>query len=125
MRILAIDTSTSVLSIAISEDDKVIAEFTQNKALTHSERLMPSVEYIFKSINLNLEDIDEFAVTIGPGSFTGIRIGVCVINSFAMIYGKKTIGISTLNLLAKNIKNFEGFIIPTIYAQRDDTRTNA
>lgn len=120
MRILAIDTSTAVLSVAIMEDGKIIAEFTQNKALTHSEKLMPILDFVLKNENLKISDIDEFAVAVGPGSFTGIRIGVSMTNSFAMVRDKKSIGISTLQSLAYNIKNFDGIIIPTIYAQRED-----
>lgn len=120
MRILAIDTSTSVLSIAVLEDDKIIVDFSQNKALTHSEKLLPSIEWILNISNLDIKDIDEFAVSVGPGSFTGIRIGVSVANAFAMVNNKGVVEISTLKALAMNIKNVEGIIVSTVYAQRED-----
>lgn len=120
MKILAIDTSSSVLSLAVSSDGIILGELMQNKALTHSERLMPHIDYLFSSLDENVRQMDGFAVTIGPGSFTGIRIGVATANAFAMASGKKIVGISTLEALAHNFRHSEAFIISTMYAQRED-----
>ena len=120
MKILGIDTSSSVLSIGITGDDQVIGELVQNKALTHSERLMPHIAYLMETVDEKIEDIDYFAVTIGPGSFTGIRIGVATANAFAMAQGKRVIALSTLEALAHNFRQENLIIISTMYAQRDD-----
>ncbi|MDO5095897.1 MAG: tRNA (adenosine(37)-N6)-threonylcarbamoyltransferase complex dimerization subunit type 1 TsaB [Peptostreptococcaceae bacterium] len=120
MKILAIDTSSSVLSLAVSSDGVILGELMQNKALTHSERLMPHIEYLFSSLDEKVQQMDCFAVTNGPGSFTGIRIGVATANAFAMASGKKVVGISTLEALAHNYRHSDAFIIATMYAQRED-----
>ena len=120
MKILGIDTSSSVLSIGITQGDQVIGELVQNKALTHSERLMPHIAYLMETVDEKIEDIDYFAVTIGPGSFTGIRIGVATANAFAMAQGKRVIDLSTLEALAYNFRQENLIIISTMYAQRDD-----
>ncbi len=120
MKILAIDTSSSVLSLAVSSDGIILGELMQNKALTHSERLMPHIEYLFSALDEKVQQMDCFAVTIGPGSFTGIRIGVATANAFAMASGKKVVGISTLEALAHNFRHSDAFIISTMYAQRED-----
>ena len=120
MKILGIDTSSSVLSIGITQGDQVIGELVQNKALTHSERLMPHIAYLMETVDEKIEDIDYFAVTIGPGSFTGIRIGVATANAFAMAQGKRVIALSTLEALAHNFRQENLIIISTMYAQRDD-----
>lgn len=120
MKILGIDTSSSVLSIGITNDDHVLGEFTQNKALTHSERLMPHIAYLMEAVDETAENMDYFAVTVGPGSFTGIRIGVATANAFGLAHGKKVIEISTLEALAENFILSDAIIISTMYAQRDD-----
>ncbi len=120
MKILGIDTSSAVLGIGVTDGDSVLGELVQNKALTHSERLMPHIAYLMDAIDEKLSDMDFFAVTIGPGSFTGIRIGVATANAFALVNEKRVIGISTLEALAYNFKNQDLLIITTMYAQRDD-----
>lgn len=118
MKIFAIDTSSRVLSLGMMSDGVVIAEFIQNKALTHSERLMPNIKNMFDGVEEKLSDIDLFATTVGPGSFTGIRIGVATANAFALANEKKVVGISTLEALANNFRC--GVVVSTMYAQRDD-----
>lgn len=120
MKILAIDTSSAVLSLGVFSDGVMLGELVQNKALTHSERLMPHIEYLLSTVDEKIQDMDRFAVTVGPGSFTGIRIGVATANAFAMAYAKKVIAISTLDALAYNLKYFDGYILSTMYAQRED-----
>lgn len=120
MKIFAIDTSSAVLAIGLAEEDQLIGELVQNKALTHSERLMPHIAYLLEAIDEKISDMDYFAVTVGPGSFTGIRIGVATANAFALAQGKKVIELSTLEALAFNVRRENLVIIPTMYAQRDD-----
>lgn len=103
MKLLAIDSSAKSVSVAIIEDKKLLGEFFINVGLTHSQTLMPMVESILKSTNINIKDIDVLAVNAGPGSFTGIRIGVSSIKGMAMPRNVPCIPISTLYSMAYNL----------------------
>ncbi len=120
MKILAIDTSSSALGIAVTDEDTMLAEFTQNKALTHSEKLMPLIDTMLGNIDENIKNIEAVACSIGPGSFTGIRIGVATANAFAMAGNIPVIGISSLEAMAYNFKYTDYVIVSTMYAQRED-----
>lgn len=119
MKILSIDTSSNVCSVAILEDNKVIKEITNEDGNTHSVKLMPQIEQIFKETNLNLQDIDLFACDKGPGSFTGIRIGISTIKAFSDVYATKSIGICSLMALAYN-SDFNGYICSLIDAKNNN-----
>lgn len=119
MKILSIDTSSNVCSVAILEDNKVIKEITNEDGNTHSVKLMPQIEQIFKETNLNLQDIDLFACDKGPGSFTGIRIGISTIKAFCDVTNSKGVGISSLLALAYNL-DFNGYICSLIDAKNDN-----
>ncbi len=103
MKLLAIDSSAKSASVAIIENKKLLGEFFINVGLTHSQTLMPMVESILKSTNINIKDIDVLAVNAGPGSFTGIRIGVSSIKGMAMPGNVPCIPISTLYSMAYNL----------------------
>lgn len=103
MKILAIDSSAKPVSVAIIEDKKLLGEFFINISLTHSQTLMPMVESILNNTNININDIDAFAVTNGPGSFTGIRIGTSAIKGMAMLKDIPCIPVSTLYSMAYNL----------------------
>ena len=103
MKILSIDTSSNICSISILEDTTLIYEDHISDKLTHSENLMPMIKKSLESLNLNLSDIDLFTCSKGPGSFTGIRIGVSTICAFRDYFNKPAIGISSLESLAYNI----------------------
>ncbi|MEK7828599.1 MAG: tRNA (adenosine(37)-N6)-threonylcarbamoyltransferase complex dimerization subunit type 1 TsaB, partial [Deltaproteobacteria bacterium] len=103
MKILAIDTSTASGSIALLDDDQIIAELTTCTQKTHVERLLPLIKILLSSINTKIEDVDGFALTIGPGSFTGLRIGLAAIKGLAWSLNKPVVGVSTLEALAMNI----------------------
>lgn len=120
MKILAIDTSSAALGVALCSEKAMLAEFTQNKALTHSEKLMPLIDIMLKNIDEDIQSVDVVACTTGPGSFTGIRIGVSTANAFAMANKIPVIGISSLEALAHNFKYADHVIVSTMYAQRDD-----
>ena len=119
MKILSIDTSSEVCSVSILEDNNVIKEISVKDGNTHSIKLMPQIEQIFKDTNLSLNDIDLFACDKGPGSFTGIRIGIATIKAFCDAINKPSIGISSLMGLAYNIKN-DGYICSLIDAKNDN-----
>lgn len=103
MKILSIDTASTICSVAISEDAQVLYEKTVEDGLTHSQNLMPMINETFEKANLTLEDIDLFACDIGPGSFTGIRIGISTIKAFQDVTQKVAIGVSSLESLAYGI----------------------
>ena len=103
MKILAIDSSGLVASVAVVEDDVLLAEYTMNYKKTHSQTLLPMLNEIKEMIELDLNSIDYIAVAAGPGSFTGIRIGVSTAKAFAYACGKKVLGVTSFESLAYNI----------------------
>ncbi|MBQ4338392.1 MAG: tRNA (adenosine(37)-N6)-threonylcarbamoyltransferase complex dimerization subunit type 1 TsaB [Clostridia bacterium] len=110
MKILAVDSSAKSASVAITEDDRLISESFVNVGLTHSETLMPMIESSLNNAKLNINDIDAFCVTTGPGSFTGIRIGVSAIKGLAQPDKKPCAGVSTLEAMAYNLTDFNGIV---------------
>lgn len=107
MKILAIDTSSEICSAAILEDEIIIDENNLESGKTHSENLIPVLDEIIKRNNVDLKDIDLFACSVGPGSFTGIRIGISTIKSMAEVLNKPIASITSLETLARNIENDE------------------
>lgn len=105
MRILSVDTSTMMTSIAILEGGRIIGDCSINQEQTHSEMLMTLVERLLIDLKLELKDIDLFAVAKGPGSFTGLRIGMTSIKAIVQALDKKIIGVSTLEAMAFSILN--------------------
>lgn len=119
MKILAIDTSSAVASAAIAEDDKLICEFTLNNKLTHSQTLLPIIDSVFKQSELKPSDIDLFAAANGPGSFTGLRIGISTAKGLAHAAGKPAVGVNTLEALAYNLPFCPYLISPIMDARRE------
>ena len=105
MKILGIDTSSKRCTVCILEDNNVIVELHSDDEKTHSQTLMPLIDEMFKKTDLSLKDIDMLACCVGPGSFTGVRIGISTAKAFADVYNFKTIGVSSLEGLAYNIKD--------------------
>lgn len=103
MKILAIDTSSDTCSVAILENEKLIKEIKITDEKTHSQKLMPIIDTILKNCNYAIKDFDLFACSTGPGSFTGIRIGISTIKAFSDAMNKPAIGISSLKGLAYNV----------------------
>ena len=119
MLILALDSTAQVGSVALCEGDgHLLAECTLNTGNTHSETLLPTVEFLLKSCGVTVDDIDLFACTAGPGSFTGVRIGAATVKGLAFGKGKPCVGVSTLEALATNTRAFEGIICPCMNARR-------
>jgi tRNA threonylcarbamoyladenosine biosynthesis protein TsaB len=102
MNILALDTSTSLASIAITVDEKIAAESTFNTDRTLSARLIPEIERLLALAGVTVADIDLFAASTGPGSFTGVRGGIATVQGLALAGGKPCVGFSSLSLLAMN-----------------------
>jgi tRNA threonylcarbamoyladenosine biosynthesis protein TsaB len=119
MRILAVDTSSNVASAAIVDDNKLVCECVLNNKLTHSQTLMPMIDEVFKKSELAPQDIDMFAVSSGPGSFTGLRIGVTTIKGLAHATDKPVCGVNTLEALAYNLPFCPYIIAPIMDARRE------
>lgn len=119
MKILSIDTSSNICGIALLEDTKLLKEISQNNGLTHSETLMPLIKELFSSQNMQLKDVDLIVCDKGPGSFTGIRIGVATAKGFSDSLNINSIGVSSLEALAYNIKE-NGVICSLIDAKNDN-----
>lgn len=110
MKILAVDSSAKSASAAVTQDEKLVAESFVNVGLTHSETLMPMIYSVLKNAGTDIKDIDAFCVTVGPGSFTGIRIGISAVKGLAQPRNKPCFGISTLDAMAYNSEDFNGII---------------
>ncbi len=117
MRILAIDSSATAASVALVEDGKVMGEFYINTHLTHSQTLMPMIDNVLKCTRTELSEVDLFAVSAGPGSFTGIRIGVASLKGLAMAKNKPCVGVSTLEAMAFNLEHLDGIICSVMDAR--------
>ncbi|WP_431028211.1 tRNA (adenosine(37)-N6)-threonylcarbamoyltransferase complex dimerization subunit type 1 TsaB [Lysinibacillus sp. LZ02] len=117
---LGIDTANAPLSVAIVEDGKVLAEVVQNIKRTHSVGAMPAVEELFAKANIKPAQIDAIAVSEGPGSYTGVRIGVTIAKTLAWTLKKPLVGVSSLQALAANAKLFNGVICPLFDARRQN-----
>jgi len=119
MKILAIDTSTDYLSLAVLDNGKVLAKFHQKTSMRHSILLVPTIDKMLKRARLKVKDIDCFAISIGPGSFTGLRIGVTVIKGLAYALKKPVVAVPTLDVIAWNAQNFKGMICPVLDARKN------
>ncbi len=103
LKILAVDTSAKAASTAIVEDGKIIAESFINTKLTHSQTMLPMVENMLKACAVSVDEIDGFAVSVGPGSFTGLRIGISLVKGLAFSTQKRCAPVSTLEALCRNV----------------------
>ena len=123
MIILAIESSALTASVAVFEGDRLLGEYTVNNGNTHSETLLPMVESLLGFLNLSISDVDLFAVSAGPGSFTGIRIGVATLKGLAFGSGKPCVGVSTLEAMAYRLQAPNGLICPVMNARRKQVYT--
>lgn len=119
MNIFGIDTCCMVATAAVMADDRLVAQAIQNNKKTHSQRIMPMIEQMLFQAELSLTDMDCFAAAVGPGSFTGVRIGVATAKALAHATGKPCIAVSTLHALANNLAHFDGIICPIMDARRN------
>ncbi len=110
MKNLAIDTSSAICSVAILEDDKLIDEENLNDGRTHSENLMPLIDNVLKRNSLDIKDIEMISCAVGPGSFTGIRIGVATIKPIAEVLNIKVASVTSLEILARSVENSETIV---------------
>jgi len=123
MPVIAIETTTMVGSIAIVDAARVISEITLNVRATHSEKLMPAIDRLFSDAGLAVDDMDAIAVSIGPGSFTGLRIGISTAKGLSYASGKPLIGIPTLDALALNMGFSSCLVCPIQDARKGEVYT--
>ncbi len=120
MKILALDTATQSCSVAIVDDESLLAELTRVNSKTHSRHLMDLINTVCRIADLKAEDMDGFAVTIGPGSFTGLRIGISAIKGLAFSFGKPVVGVSSLDALAWQCAQSAYLICPLLDARKKE-----
>lgn len=121
MIVLALDTTTFAGSAAVLKKTKLLAEVNIDSPSTYSERLLPNIDFILKSNGLKMKDIDAFSIAVGPGSFTGIRIGLSTIKSFAYASGKPVASVSTLKALALKLQHPRSRLIcPVLDAKKSE-----
>jgi tRNA threonylcarbamoyladenosine biosynthesis protein TsaB len=124
MTILSIDTSTEVATISLDNEFNNIGEFTINNEKTHSEHLLSMIESMFNILKIEIENVDYIACSNGPGSFTGLRIGIATAKGLAHALNKKIISVPTLNALAYNVFSTSKIIVPIMNARRDNVYTS-
>ena len=117
MNILMIDTSGPACGVAIARDGRVICELQLTSGKTHSQRVMPMVDQALEMCEMTAADIDLFGSVVGPGSFTGVRIGVSTVKALAHAAGKPCIGVDALEALAANVTGFDGVVCPILDAR--------
>jgi len=123
MKILGIDTSTSCGSVGLIEDKEVISEYLLNIQVTHSERLLGATEFVLRGARCSVEEIEGWAIALGPGSFTGLRIGVSTVKGLAFATGKPVAGIPTLDVIASQIAPTPYLICPILDARKKEVYT--
>lgn len=123
MNILAVDTSGNVCSAAVLRDNRILTEIYVDNLKTHSETLAPMTDECLKNAGLSVRDINLFACAIGPGSFTGLRIGAGLVKAFAHASGKPALGVNTLDALAHNVSGTDELVCPVIDARRGEVYT--
>ena len=123
MKILSLDSSARVATVALCEDGRLLAEYTVNNGNTHSETLLPMIETMLRHFGIGTSEIDLFACTSGPGSFTGVRIGAATLKGLAFATNKPCVGVSTPEALAENLVGLPGLICPVMNARRAQVYT--
>lgn len=118
MKLLALETTGKVCSIAVADNEKIIGELNINNGYTHSQTLLPNISALLSMINLHANDIDYVACSVGPGSFTGIKIGMATAKAFAHALNIPLIAVNALDGLANNIV-CEKVIVPIMDARRE------
>lgn len=118
MIVFGIDTCCMAATAAIMTDDRLAAQIMINNKKTHSQKIMPMIEFMANQADISILDIDCFAAAVGPGSFTGVRIGVATAKALAHAVDKPCVAVSTLHALANNVSEFDGIICPILDARR-------
>jgi tRNA threonylcarbamoyladenosine biosynthesis protein TsaB len=120
LKVLAVETSTIAGSVALIDGEELIAEYLLNIEITHSERLLSTIDRVICDAKIQMGDIDGFAISMGPGSFTGLRIGTSAVKGLAFATGKPVVGILTLDAMAENLLFTNYLICPILDARKKE-----
>ena len=120
MRILGIDTSTKYAGVAVIEDGTLLAQSTMQFMASHSEKLLPEIAHILEIMKIPLETIDYYAITVGPGSFTGLRVGISTVKGLAFVTGKNVVPVSSLKIIARGFPYVDFPICPVMDARKKE-----
>lgn len=120
MLMLSLDSSSQAATAAVLRDGELLCEYTQNQMKTHSVKMLPMIEQMLNDVELTFSDMDVLACGIGPGSFTGVRIGVATVRGLAKTLGKKVIPISSLEALANQVSCFNGKVFALVWARENE-----
>ena len=123
MNILAIDTSTNVLGVGLASEEKIIGEYITNIKRNHSTRVLPAIEYMLNDVGYAFQDLDKIVVAEGPGSYTGLRIGVTIGKTLAWTLQIPLSGVSSLKAMAASAHYFPGYLAPLMDARRGNIFT--
>lgn len=123
MKVLGIDTSTSCGSVGLWDDGRVVSEYLLDIPVTHSERLLGAIDYLIREAHCPMEELDGWAVSLGPGSFTGLRIGVSTVKGLSFATRKPVAGVSSLDVLASQIAPTPYLICPILDARKGEVYT--
>jgi len=123
LRILAVETAAATASVAVLQDGVLLGESSINNKKTHSQNLMPMLVELMAKLDLQPDDIDFFAASIGPGSFTGLRIGVSIVKAMAFAVDKPTLAVPTLDAMAEGHSGSAGIICPMLDARNNQVFT--
>lgn len=123
MKILAFDSTARSASVALLEDERLLALYNIDNGLTHSELLLPMAEEILRSLHVDISEVGLFAAAVGPGSFTGVRIGASLVKGLAFGRDIPCAAVSTIEALAENLRGTAGYIIPCMDARRAQVYT--
>ena len=123
MRVLGIDTSTPCGSIGLIEGEQFLCEYSLQVKVSHSERVLKTINRVLEDSGVSIGEIDGFAVSIGPGSFTGVRIGVSAVKGLAFATSRRVAGVSTLDALAQNVRYSPHLISPLVDARKGEVYT--
>jgi len=120
MIVLGLDASSDAAAVGLVEDGTLLCEYTLNNGKNHSVKLLPMVEEVLLKTGISFPEIDVYACGVGPGSFTGVRIGVATAKGFAQSYQKPVVPVSSLQILAENISEYTGLRVPCVHARTDE-----
>ena len=118
MKILSFDSTAKAASVAVLEDESVLAEYSVDTGLTQSELLLPMAESMLSALKLSFSDIELYAASTGPGSFTGVRIGASLVKGLAFDRGVPCVSVSTLEALAENLAGLSGILLPCMKGRK-------
>ena len=123
MKLLTVDTSTSTCSVALSMDRQIISTYLTNQGQTLSSRLLGCIDLVLQGQELSLQDLDGFGIAIGPGAFTGLRVGIATVKGLAFAAGKQVAGFSSLAMLAMNVPWASCPVCPMFDARKNEVYT--